>query len=259
LTPPRVLITGASSGIGAALAREYVRRGAMLGLVARRAPALQQLAEALGSRSCVYQADVRDARSMKDVAADFVARHGGADVVIANAGVSAGTLTEHGEDHEVFREIMDINVLGMVHTFSPFLPGMRAARSGTLVGIASVAGVRGLPGAGAYSASKSAAITYLESLRVETRGSGVRVLTIAPGYIDTPMTERNPYPMPFMLPAEVAARRMIEAIERARPYTVVPWQMGLVALGLRALPRWAYDRLFARAPHKPRRTRGSAS
>jgi hypothetical protein len=65
--------------------------------------------------------------------------------------------------------------------------------------------------------------------------------------------------MPFMLPAEVAARRMIEAIERARPYTVVPWQMGLVALGLRALPRWAYDRLFARAPHKPRRTRGSAS
>ena len=254
MTPPRVLITGASSGIGAALAREYARRGARLGLVARRGQALQQLAEALGCHLCVYQADVRDAQSMQGVAADFVARHGGADVVIANAGVSAGTLTEHGEDHEVFREIMDINVLGMVHTFSPFLPGMRAARSGTLVGIASVAGIRGLPGAGAYSASKSAAITYLESLRVETRGSGVRVLTIAPGYIDTPMTERNPYPMPFMLPADTAARHMIDAIERARPYTVVPWQMGLVALALRALPRWAYDRLFARAPHKPRRT-----
>jgi len=259
LTPLRVLITGASSGIGAALACEYARRGALLGLVGRNAQRLQQLSETLGSQSHVYQADVRDAQGMRAVATDFVARHGGADVVIANAGVSAGTLTEHGEDHEVFREIMDINVLGMVHTFSPFLPGMRAARSGTLVGIASVAGIRGLPGAGAYSASKSAATTYLESLRVEARGSGVSVLTIAPGYIDTPMTERNPYPMPFMLPADTAARRMIGAIERGRPYTVVPWQMGLVAMALRVLPRWAYDRLFARAPHKPRRMGQRAS
>jgi short-subunit dehydrogenase len=227
-----------------------------LGLVARRAQALEQLARELGACCTVYQADVRDAAGMRRVAAQFAAEHDGADVVIANAGVSAGTLTEHGEDHEVFREIMDINVLGMVHTFSPFLPGMRAARSGTLVGIASVAGIRGLPGAGAYSASKSAAIAYLESLRVECHGSGVRVLTIAPGYIATPMTVHNPYPMPFILPADTAARRMIDAIDRGRSYTVVPWQMGWVALGLRALPRGLYDRLFARAKRKPRRTPG---
>lgn len=253
MSPPRVLITGASSGIGEALAREYARRGARIGLVARRSDRLAALAEALPGGCATYQADVRDADSMKRVAEHFVAEHGGADVVIANAGVSAGTLTEHGEDLAVFREIMEINVLGMVHTFSPFLAAMRAARAGTLVGIASVAGIRGLPGAGAYSASKSAAIAYLESLRVECHGSGVRVLTIAPGYIATPMTHANPYPMPFILPADVAASRMVDAIDRGRSYTVVPWQMGLVALGLRALPRWLYDRLFARAPHKPRR------
>jgi len=253
VSPPRVLITGASSGIGEPLAREYARRGARIGLVARRADRLAALAAALPGGCAAYQADVRDAADMKRVAECFVAEHGGADVVIANAGVSAGTLTEHGEDLAVFREIMEINVLGMVHTFSPFLGAMRVARAGTLVGIASVAGIRGLPGAGAYSASKSAAITYLESLRVECRGSGVRVLTIAPGYIATPMTQANPYPMPFILPADVAARRMVDAIDRGRSYTVVPWQMGLVALGLRALPRWLYDRLFARAPHKPRR------
>ncbi len=253
MSTPRVLITGASSGIGEALAWEYARRGARLGLVARRAERLAALAHALPGGCATYEADVRDAHSMKRVAEHFIAQHGGADVVIANAGVSAGTLTQHDEDLAVFREIMDVNVLGMVHTFSPFLEAMRAARAGTLVGIASVAGIRGLPGAGAYSASKSAAIAYLESLRVECRGTGVSVVTIAPGYIATPMTAANPYPMPFILPADVAARRMLDAIARRRSYTIVPWQMGLVALGLRALPRWLYDRLFARAPHKPRR------
>lgn len=253
MSTPRVLITGASSGIGEALAWEYARRGARLGLVARRAERLAALAHVLPGGCATYEADVRDAVGMKRVAEHFIAEHGGADVVIANAGMSAGTLTQHDEDLAVFREIMDINVLGMVHTFSPFLRAMRAARAGTLVGIASVAGIRGLPGAGAYSASKSAAVTYLESLRVECRGSGVSVVTIAPGYIATPMTAANPYPMPFILPADVAATRMLDAIAQRRSYTTVPWQMGVVALGLRALPRWLYDRLFARAPHKPRR------
>lgn len=249
----RVFVTGASSGIGAALAAEYARRGARVGLVARRVEALRELGARLGDACQLHQADVRDAAAMRQAAADFLSRHDGVDVVIANAGVSAGTLTEHAEDHAVFREIMDINVLGMVHTFAPFLDGMRMARAGTLVGIASVAGIRGLPGAGAYSASKSAAITYLESLRVECRDSGVRVLTIAPGYIATPMTAHNPYRMPFILTAEEAARRMVDVIARGRTYTVVPWQMGLVAIGLRALPRALFDRLFAHAQRKPRR------
>jgi len=112
--------------------------------------------------------------------------------------------------------------------------------------------LRGLPGAGAYSASKAAAISYLESLRVELRGSGVKVVTLCPGYIKTAMTEINPYPMPFILEADEAARRMAHAIERQTAYAVIPWQMGLVGRVLKLLPRGLYDRLFAHAPHKPR-------
>jgi short-subunit dehydrogenase len=250
---PRVVITGASSGIGAALAREYARRGAILGLIARRHDPLARLASELGVECAVYAADVRDRYAMRAASEDFRVRFGGADIVIGNAGVSAGTLTERADDHPVFQEILDINVVGLFNTFQPFLPEMRKAGSGTLVGMASVAGLRGLPGAGAYSASKAAAIAYLESLRVELWGSGVSVVTICPGYIATPMTARNPYPMPFMLQAEDAARRMARAIERRKRWTVVPWQMGLVGAALKVMPGVLYDALFARAPRKPRR------
>jgi short-subunit dehydrogenase len=153
----------------------------------------------------------------------------------------------------VFQEILDVNVMGMVNTFMAFLPAMHAAGRGTLVGIASVAGFRGLPGSGAYSASKAAAATYLESLRVELRGSGISVVTISPGYIATPMTEHNPYPMPFIIPANVAARRITAAIARRKRHVVIPWQMGIVGGLLKLLPRALFDRMFAFAPRKPRR------
>src|SRR5262249_3384427 len=194
-----------------------------------------------------------DVTAMARAGEDFCARFGSPDVVIASAGVSAGTSTERSEDRAVFREILDVNVVGIVNTFAPFLPALRAAGAGTLVGIASVAGFRGIPGSGAYSASKAGAIAYLESLRVELRGSGITVVTISPGYIDTPMTRGNPYPMPFMIPAHVAARRMVSAIARRRRHVVIPWQMGIVGALLRILPRALYDRMFARAPRKPRR------
>jgi NAD(P)-dependent dehydrogenase (short-subunit alcohol dehydrogenase family) len=129
---------------------------------------------------------------------------------------------------------------------------MAAGGERRLVGIASVAGIRGLPGAEAYSASKAAAIAYLESLRLEMRPRGIKVVTIAPGYIESPMTAVNPYRMPFLLPAGDAAARFARAIERGASYSVIPWQMGGVAKVLRALPDWAYDRLFTRAPRKPR-------
>jgi len=201
----RVVITGASAGIGAALARKYAKRGAVLGLIARRRPELDALAGELGGAVATYAADVRDGPAIAAAAQDFIQRFGAPDVVIANAGVSAGNLTHLDDDVETCQWIFDVNVMGMVKTFQPFLDSMLRSRSGTLVGIASVAGIRGLPGAGAYSASKSAAITYLESLRVELRGSGVKVVTIAPGYIATDMTAKNPYPMPFLLPVDEAA------------------------------------------------------
>jgi short-subunit dehydrogenase len=252
----KVIITGASSGIGRALALEYAGRGAALGLIARRADLLTQLAASLPVRSYTYAVDVTDARSLAMAAEDFVARVGSPDVVIANAGVSAGTLTGNPEDNAVFGEIMAINVIGMMLTFQPFVEAMKRQREGVLVGIASVAGIRGLPGAAAYSASKAAAISYLESLRVELRGSGVSVVTICPGYVATSMTSKNPYRMPFLMDAEVAASKMARAIAARKRFYVLPWQMALVGWVLRRLPRPLYDLLFARAPHKPRRPPG---
>ena len=249
----KVFITGASSGLGEALAVYYAAKGATLGLAARRGDVLATLNARLGGRHACYPLDVVDAPALHDAAADFIARFGAPDIVIASAGVSAGTLTEHEEDLAVFRRIMEVNVYGMAATFAPFIPAMQAAGGERrLVGLASVAGIRGLPGAEAYSASKAAAIAYLESLRLEMRPAGIKVVTIAPGYIKTPMTEINPYPMPFLLPAEVAAIRFAAAIARGTSYAVIPWPMGIVAKLLRLLPNWLYDRLFASAPRKPR-------
>lgn len=248
----RVFITGASSGIGAALACHYAARGATLGLLGRRESALLELARSLPGEHAIYCVDVAGPAALTEAAADFIARFGVPDVVIANAGVSAGTLTEEADDLAAFDRVMRTNVLGMVATFQPFVVPMRARGSGRLVGIASVAGIRGLPGAGAYSASKAAVIAYLESLRVELHGSGVRVVTIAPGYIATPMTAVNTYPMPFMLPVDEAARRFVKAIDAGIGYTVIPWQMGVVAKLLRLLPNFLFDSIFARAGRKPR-------
>jgi short-subunit dehydrogenase len=251
-SPLRVVITGASDGLGLALARHYLKRGAIVGAMARRGELLQGLAAQFPGQVHCYALDVRDAAALQQAAKDFIGRAGMPDVVIANAGVSVGTLTEYAEDIDAFAQLMDINVLGMVKTFQPFVAQMRDAGHGTLVGIASVAGFRGLPGASAYSASKAAVITCLESLRVELHGSGVKVVTLCPGYIKTAMTAVNPYAMPFILDADEAARRMVRAIDRQTAYAVIPWQMGLVGQLLKILPRWLYDRLFARAQHKPR-------
>lgn len=249
----KVFITGASSGIGEALAVYYAAQGATLGLAARRRDFLDGLNQRLGGHHACYSLDVTDAPALHDAATDFIARFGAPDIVIANAGVSAGTLTECEADLAVFRWVMDTNVFGMAATFAPFVPAMKAAGGERrLCGIASVAGIRGLPGAEAYSASKAAAITYLESLRLEMRPQGIKVVTIVPGYIETPMTAVNPYPMPFLMPAPEAARRFAVAISAGTSYTVIPWPMGVVAKLLRLLPNWLYDRLFVAAPRKPR-------
>ena len=249
----RVYITGASSGIGRALALHYRREGAFLGLTARRESALQSLVAELGAENAVpYPIDVRDGAAMRNAADDFVARFGAPDIVIANAGISRGTVAENREDMETFRAVIDTNLVGVVNTLQPFIASMRAAGRGTLVGVASVAGIRGLPGAGAYSASKAAAINYLESLRVELRGSGIRVVTVMPGFIATPMTQANPYPMPFIISAEDAARRIARIIARAPSAAIIPWPMAIVARVLRWTPGWLYERIASHAPRKPR-------
>ena len=250
--PLKVFITGASSGIGAALARHYAARGATLGLAARRAAQLRTLADSLPTQVCIYALDVTDGAALEAAAQDFIARHGVPDIVIANAGISAGTRADLAADIAVLSKILQINVLGVAATLQPFIAPMRQRGSGVLVGIASVAGFRGVPGAGAYSASKSAAITWLESLRIELHGSGVDVVTICPGFVATPMTAVNRKPMPFLLEAPQAARRIARAIQAKQRLAIIPWQMRLVFFFLRRMPNWLYDHLFARATRKPR-------
>jgi len=252
---PRVFITGASSGLGAALAREYAARGAVLGLLGRRRDALEGLAASLPGRHHIYAVDVTEHAALAAAAADFIAQAGGADVVIASSGISHGTLTERPEDLARFAEVFDVNVLGTIATFSPFIEAMKAdsGKPKRLVAIGSVAGVRGMKGAGAYCASKAAVHSYAEALRLEMQAYGIRVVTIAPGYIDTPMTRNNRFPMPFLMPAERFAARAVQTIERGNSYRVIPWQMGLAAKLLRLLPNPIFDALFSRAPQKARK------
>ena len=249
----RIFITGASTGITARRWRAITRtRETEIGLFARRRDLLEKLAASLPGRCAIYPADITDVPAVAAAAQDFIARFGAPDLVIANAGISVGTRGEELQDIEKLRRVLEVNVTGLAATLAAFAPAMRAAGEGTLCGIASVAGFRGLPGAGAYSGSKAAAITWLEALRTELAGSGVSVVTVCPGYIDTPMTQVNKYRMPFLISADDAAKRFARAIAAKRRLAVIPWQMAIVSTLLRAMPGWLYDRLAARAPRKPR-------
>lgn len=248
-------ITGASSGIGQALAARYAQAGYRLALVARRGDSIASWAQAQGiaaDRVAVYAADVRDIDRITAAGRACIEAHGVPDVVIASAGISVGVDSADFADLEQLRATFETNNLGMAATFQPFVRPMRERRSGTLVGIASVAGIRGLPGHGAYCSSKAAVISYCESLRGECRPFGVRVVTISPGYVATPLTSRNRYAMPFLMPAAAFADKAFEAIEAGVSYRVIPWQMGVVAKALRLLPDALFDRVLAGRPRKRR-------
>jgi NAD(P)-dependent dehydrogenase (short-subunit alcohol dehydrogenase family) len=219
----------------------------VLGLIARRPVEM-----ALPGTVVPYALDVTDDGALARAAADFTARFGAPDLVIANAGIGKGTSGEDLRDLGLLRRTLEVNVVGLAATLAAFAPAMRKAGSGTLAGICSVAGFRGLAGNGAYSGSKAAAITWMESLRAEMHGSGVSVVCICPGYIDTPLTRVNRFRMPFLISAQDGARRIARAIARKPRLAVVPWQMALVSVVLRALPGWIYDPIAARAPRKPR-------
>ena len=253
---PLVFITGGSSGIGQALAVRFARAGWRLALVARRSADTEAWARAQGfdaGRCAVYAADVRQIDAIGAAGRECIERQGLPDVVIANAGISVGMDTAEREDLDVMRDTLEINLLGVAATFHPFLAPMRERRRGTLVGIASVAAIRGLPGHGAYCASKAGVVAYCESLRGECRRDGVGVVTLLPGYVATPLTARNRYAMPFLLSPEAFAERAFRAIEAGASYRVIPWQMAVVAKLMRALPNAWFDRLTQRRGRKRRR------
>jgi short-subunit dehydrogenase len=250
-----VFITGASSGIGQALALRYHRAGFRLALVARRTEIIQSWLEAkeISSDSYeIYSADVGQPESIRAAAAQCLAKQGVPDVVIANAGISIGMDTAMVSDLDVMVQTFAVNNVGMAATFQPFIRPMQQRASGALVGIGSVAGIRGLPGHGAYCASKAGVISYCESLRGELRANGIHVVTICPGYIDTPLTQKNRYGMPFLMQPDAFADKAFDAIQSGASYRVIPWQMGVVAKVLRLLPNRIYDKLLQGRPRKHR-------
>lgn len=252
---PLVFITGASSGLGQALAMRYYQAGYRLALVARRTDAVLAWAQTQGwntARFAVYSADVAVIDSVIAAGQLCLSQQGVPDVVIACAGFSTGVDIAYREDLDVMARTFATNNVGMAATFHPFIAAMVARGSGVLVGVASVHGIRGMPGHGAYCPSKAGVISFCESLRGELRTSGVKVVTIVPGYIDTPLTQGNTYSMPFLMPAAQFADVAFKAIARGTSYQVIPWQMGVVAKFLRVLPNWAFDKLFAGRPRKPR-------
>lgn len=252
---PLVFITGASSGIGQALALRYHQAGYRLALVARRTNEVESWANAhkiSQSSYKIYSADVAQPDSIIEAGQTCIRLQGLPEVVIANAGISLGIDTTIRADIDVMARILATNTVGVAATFHPFIAAMAARGHGKLVGMASVAGIRGLPGHGAYCASKAALISYCESLRGEMRSAGVKVITLCPGYIDTPLTQKNKYPMPFLMrPCDFAAQAY-KTIESGTSYRVIPWQMGWVAKLLRVLPNALFDSVFARLPRKHR-------
>ena len=256
MTAPLVFITGASSGIGQALAARYAQAGWRLALVARRSAEMQVWAQAQGltaERVAVYRADVAEPDSIIAAATACIAAQGLPDVVIACAGISIGIDSAERADLDVMRDMFALNNVGLAATFHPFLRPMRQRGAGTLVGIASVAAIRGLPGHGAYCASKAGVVAYCESLRGECRRQGVRVVTLLPGYIATPLTAGNRYSMPFLLQPDVFAQRAFRAISAGVSYRVIPWQMGVLAKLMRLLPNALFDKLLDGRGRKARR------
>lgn len=250
-----VFITGASSGIGQAMAWRYYQAGYSLALVARRTDEIEVWASSRtldSSRYRIYGADVAVIDSIVAAAQQCLQNQGVPDVVIANAGISVGIDSAVRADIDVLERTFAINNVGLAATFHAFIEPMSHRGHGSLVGIASVAGIRGLPGHGAYCASKAGVVNYCESLRGELRHAGVRVVTICPGYIDTPLTQKNRYSMPFLMQADAFANKAYAVIDAGVSYRVIPWQMGWVAKALRLLPNALFDKLLAGRPRKRR-------
>lgn len=247
-----IVLTGACGGLGKALADQLLAQGSQVALVGLTRPVLETLAANKPDRCAIYTPDVANPAAMQACAQDWIERFGVPDLVIANAGVAGGFDTAEADDLAVMRRMLEINVLGVATTFQPFLSAMRAQGRGSLVGIASLAGWRGMPGNGAYCASKGALIRYLESLRAELRGSGLRVHTISPGYLRTPLTEGNPFVMPGLMEADDAARALLAAVANGREHIVLPRHMGWLSRLLHLLPATLHDRILLSQPRKPR-------
>ncbi len=255
LSPHVIVISGASSGIGATLATEYAAPGRILYLCARRKDLLEQVAaqcQKRGASTHILACDVMNAQLMADWL-EKIDRVHPVDILIANAGVSAGS-GFGGETADQARMIFNTNVIGVANTILPLLPRMMTRGQGKIGIIASMAAFRGLPGAPAYSASKAAALAYADALRGFAWHSGVRVSAICPGYVRSPMTDKNSFPMPLLMDAEKAATIIIRGLERGKRRIAFPWIMYVLMRTLALMPTPLTDSLLRRLPAKKNAT-----
>ena len=246
------VLTGACGGLGQALARRLLAGGARVALIGLDRGRLQSLQALAPERTAVYTPDVSAPAQMQACAADWLARAGTPELVIANAGVAGGFDTAEAADLAVMRRMLEINLLGVACTFQPFLAPMQAAGRGALVGIASLAGRRGLPGNGAYCASKAGLIVYLQSLRAEQRPAGLQVTTVSPGYLRTALTAGNRFAMPGLMEPDDAAARILAGVAAGREHLVLPRRLGWLASALALLPERLHERILRGQPRKPR-------
>ncbi len=245
-----VWLTGASSGIGAALARELAGRGSRVAISARRVERLEELAA--GTDMLVVPCDVTDRAAVTAAEARIRDEFGQIDVAIFNAGTWQ-QVDVTAFDSDVFRQHIDVNLMGMIHGVESVLPDMLRRRAGRLVGVASVAGYRGFPQSEAYGSTKAAELNLLESLRIDLAAHGITVQTISPGFVKSEATAKNDFTMPFLLEADDAARRMAEGIARNKAEIVFPLPMMLAMKVIRTLPIRPYTDLYARALRRQRR------
>ncbi len=248
-----ILITGASSGIGASLALHYARKGARLILGGRHAGRLEQTAILCRETGAEVHTQIVDMRA-DNIAHQWIAgmdKRFPIDLVIANAGISGGTSGLSPEEFSTqAREIFDVNVTGVLNTIGPILPRMVARKAGQIAIISSLAGFAGYPGAPAYSASKAAIRVYGEALRERFKKDRVKVNVVCPGFIKTPMTDVNPYAMPFLMEAGNAAARIAQGLDKDRALIVFPLPTALPARLLGLLPLWLRSKILSCAPEK---------
>lgn len=236
--PTRIVITGVTSGIGEELAKQYAAPGVTLGLTGRRADRLEAVAQACRERGATvhaYAVDVVNRPAMKELAADFLAKAGGIDLVIANAGLGSPDKFDRG-DVDTAAALFEVNVTGVATTLTPFIPTMLEQKRGQLVAVASIAGFRALPKSVAYSASKAAVQVFMDGLDLDYGHRGITVTTINPGFVESEMTAKNRFKMPFLLTTPQAVVKVKRAIARGRKVYTFPWPMAL--LGRYVLP-WA--------------------
>jgi NAD(P)-dependent dehydrogenase (short-subunit alcohol dehydrogenase family) len=244
--PGKLLITGASSGIGRALALEYARGGTKLALCARREADLEETARAareLGGSALCIPLDVTDVDAVAEAVKRADRELGGLDMVIANAGRGDTKLSTHLTWGDV-GPVLDVNVSGAMATLVAAIPVFLAQRHGHLVGVSSLAGSRGLPTSAAYSASKAALSVFLESLRIDLAPTGIRVTDVQPGFVATPINEGAKHPMPFRWPVEKAVAHVARRLESGPAVVAFPWPLVLATRFGRLLPNWLYDRVM---------------